>query len=64
MADDLRTLKEKCVLSHRILTMTGSMGDMTGHVFVRVPGTDTFLARCRNGIDVSPAYIQPTTLRN
>src|SRR5205814_2817227 len=48
--------------SHRILTMTVSMGDMTCHVFVRVPGSDTFLARCRNGVDVSPAYIQPRTL--
>lgn len=63
MADDqLNELKRKCVLAHRILTMTGSMGDMTGHVFVRVPGTDTFLTRCRNGDDVSPAYVQPRCL--
>ena len=56
MADSLEELKRKSVLSHRILTMTGSMGDITGHVFVRVPGSDEFLARCRNAEDWSPAY--------
>ncbi len=62
MADSLEELKRKSVLSHRILTMTGSMGDITGHVFVRVPGSDEFLARCRNAEDWSPAYALPTAL--
>ncbi len=59
---ELEDLKAKCVLSHRILTMTGSMGDMTGHVFVRQPGADVLYARCRNDDDVSPAYIEPRCL--
>jgi len=62
MADELRELKRRSVLAHRILAMTGSMGDMTGHVFVRVSGSDEFLIRCRNGIDVSPAYVEPRCL--
>jgi ribulose-5-phosphate 4-epimerase/fuculose-1-phosphate aldolase len=56
---ELTELVEKTVLAHRILTMTGSMGDTTGHVFARVPGTDEMLVRCRNEVDVSPAYAQP-----
>ena len=57
MAESLDDLKRKSALAHRILTMTGSMGDITGHVMVRVPGTDEFLYRCRNTTDdVSPAY--------
>ncbi len=63
MADDLAELKRKSVLAHRILTMTGSMGDTTGHVMVRIPGTDEMLIRGRNGIDVAPAYVQPRCLR-
>lgn len=63
MADDLAELKRKAVLAHRILTMTGSMGDTTGHVMVRIPGTDEMLIRGRNGADVSPAYVQPRSLR-
>ncbi len=58
MADALQELKEKQVLSHRILTMLESMGDITGHVFIRVPGADEFMARCRNDYDVSPGYVQ------
>ena len=62
MADGLDDLKRKSVLAHRILTMTGSMGDTTGHVFVRVPGSNEMLARCRNEVDVSPAYVEPRSL--
>lgn len=63
MADSLEEIKRKSVLSHKILTMTGSMGDTTGHVMVRIPGTDEFLYRCRNNKeDVSPAYATPRSL--
>ena len=62
MADSLDELKEKAVLSHRILTMLGSMGDTTGHVFVRVPGADEFLSRCRDNVDVSPGYVEKTAM--
>ena len=63
MADSLEEIKRKTVLSHKILTMTGSMGDMTGHVMVRLPGRDEFLYRCRNNKeDVSPAYVTPASL--
>ena len=62
MADSIDDLKRKSVLAHRILTMTGSMGDITGHVFVREPGTNNFFARCRNATDWSPAYVQPSAL--
>ena len=59
----VKELREKSVISHQLLVMTGSMGDMTGHVFVRIPETDEFLARCRNGTDVSPAYVHPGALK-
>ena len=62
MADSLDELKEKQVLAHRILVMTHSMGDITGHVFARVPGADEFLARCRNSADQTPLYVQATAL--
>jgi ribulose-5-phosphate 4-epimerase/fuculose-1-phosphate aldolase len=62
MAESIEELKEKSVLSHRILTMLGSMGDITGHVMVRVPGEDAFLARCRDNHDVSPGYVEATAL--
>lgn len=58
MAESIEELKEKAVLAHRILVMNRSMGDTTGHVFVRIPGTDEFLARCRNLRDQSPAFVQ------
>lgn len=62
MDDQFAELKRTSVLAHRILTMTGSMGDTTGHVFVRIPGTDEMLVRCRNDRDVSPAYVEPRCL--
>ncbi|MEK7217198.1 MAG: class II aldolase/adducin family protein [Chloroflexota bacterium] len=63
MAESLVELKTKCALAHRILTMTGSMGDITGHVMVRIPGTNEFLYRCRNDRDdVSPAYCTPRSM--
>jgi len=63
MTDDLYDLRLKTALAHRILTMTGSMGDITGHVFVRVPGTDEILVRGRNQTDVSPAFVEPDAIR-
>jgi ribulose-5-phosphate 4-epimerase/fuculose-1-phosphate aldolase len=63
MNGELTELRHKSVLSHRILTMTGSMADTTGHVFVRIPGTDELLVRCRNDVDVSPAYVEPRCLQ-
>lgn len=62
MAENVDDLKRKSVLAHRILTMTGSMGDTTGHVFVRIPGTNEMLTRCRNDVDVAPAYVEPRGL--
>lgn len=63
MADSLDELKRKAALAHRILTMTGSMGDSTGHVMPRIPGTNEFLYRCRNNKeDVSPAYCTPRSM--
>lgn len=63
MADTIKELKVKSALAHRILTMTGSMGDITGHVMVRIPGTNEFLYRCRNDRDdVSPAYCSPRSM--
>jgi ribulose-5-phosphate 4-epimerase/fuculose-1-phosphate aldolase len=57
MPDDLDLLKDKVVTAHRILTHTGSMGDITGHVFTRVPGTNEMLARCRGVGDISPGFV-------
>ncbi len=63
MADSLEEIKVKSALAHRILTMTGSMGDNTGHVMARVPGTNEFLYRCRNNEeDTSPGYCTPNSL--
>ncbi len=62
MVQALDELKEKCTQSHRVLTMTGSMGDTTGHVMVRVPGTDHVLVRCRSETDWSPRYARPEAL--
>ena len=62
MSESLEELKAKTALAHRILTMTGSMGDTTGHVMTRVPGADDFLMRCRNELDYSPGYVEPTAL--
>ena len=57
MADTLEELKRKGVLSHRILSMTGNMGAGTGHVFVRTPEGNEFLARSRHAGDTSPAFV-------
>jgi ribulose-5-phosphate 4-epimerase/fuculose-1-phosphate aldolase len=62
MVQALDELKEKCAQSHRILTMIGSMGDTTGHVMVRVPGTNQVLVRCRSETDWSPRYARPEAL--
>lgn len=62
MADSLDDLKQKAALAHRILTMNHSMGDQTGHVFVRIPGSDEFLSRCRNNNDTSPGFVEPTAM--
>ena len=56
-------LAEKAAKAHRLLAMTGSMNDTTGHVFVRMPGTDQFLARGRNPGDWSPRYVTPAAMR-
>ena len=57
MADSLEVLKRKTVQGHHILAMTGNMGPLTGHVFVRAPGGDQFLARCRHEGDWSPTWV-------
>ena len=62
MADSLDDLKHKAILSHRILTMTGSMSDTTGHVMVRVPGSDEMLVRCRGPRDWSPRYVEEAAM--
>lgn len=62
MPDSIDELKEKSALSHRILTMTGSMGDTTGHVMTRVPGTNNILVRCRSESDWSPGLTRPEAL--
>jgi ribulose-5-phosphate 4-epimerase/fuculose-1-phosphate aldolase len=62
MADDLDLLKDKVVTAHRVLTHTGSMGDITGHVFTRIPGTNEMLARCRSMGDISPGFVGPDAL--
>ncbi len=63
MAESLEELQQKTILALKILVMTGSMADFTGHVFTRVPGTDMFLTRCRNQEDISPAYVHAGAVR-
>lgn len=62
MADSLDQLRAKASLGHQILAMTGNMGPTTGHVFVRAPGADQFLARCRHDGDWSPTWAQPNSM--
>ena len=62
MADSLEVLKRKTVEGHHILAMTGNMGPLTGHVFVRAPGGDQFLARCRHEGDWSPTWVEADAL--
>ena len=63
MPESLQDLREKGALAHRVLTMTGSMGDMTGHVMTRVPDTNNILVRCRSEEDWSPGLARPEALR-
>ena len=56
MAESTDELRQKAAVAHRILALTGSMNDSTGHVFVRVPGTNTMLARGRDAKETSPRY--------
>ena len=62
MVQSLDDLRETLAQSHRILTMTNSMGDTTGHVMVRVPGTDRILLRCRSETDWSPGFARPEAM--
>jgi len=62
LAESLEELRHKAAQAHQILAMTGSMNDTTGHVFVRVPGSDELLARCRNPHDCSPRYVEPAAM--
>jgi len=47
MADELSDLREKVALSCRILAMTGLVKETTGHVSLRIPGTNEMLIRGR-----------------
>jgi len=62
MPPSLDDIKETLAQSHRILTMTGSMGDTTGHVMVRVPGANQVLVRCRSETDWSPGFARPEAM--
>jgi ribulose-5-phosphate 4-epimerase/fuculose-1-phosphate aldolase len=62
MVESLDELKETTAQAHRILTMTNSMGDTTGHVMVRVPGKDQVLLRCRGEDDWSPGFARPEAM--
>lgn len=56
MAESIDDLRQKAATAHRILAMTGSMNDSTGHVFVRIPGSEEMLARGRDAKETSPRY--------
>jgi ribulose-5-phosphate 4-epimerase/fuculose-1-phosphate aldolase len=62
--ESLEELRKKAVQAHHILTMTGSMGDTTGHVFVRVPGKNELIARCRNNDDWSPGFMTEAAMHS
>lgn len=57
MPDSLNDLRRKGTLAHKILAMTGCMGSGTGHVFVRTPEGNEFLARSRHAGDTGPMYM-------
>jgi ribulose-5-phosphate 4-epimerase/fuculose-1-phosphate aldolase len=61
MAESLDELKMKSALAHRILAMTGSSAETSGHVFIRL-GENEMLVRCRNPHDWSPSYVEPSAM--
>ena len=63
MHESIDDLRQKAATAHRILALTGSMNDSTGHVFVRIPGTNEMLARGRHAGDISPRYVEPNAMR-
>ncbi len=46
MDESLQTLRRKIALGTRILASQGCLGDILGHLSVRVPGTDQMFIRC------------------
>ena len=50
MQEPLEELRSKVALSCRILAMMGLVKEITGHVSVRIPGSDQMFIRCR-GVD-------------
>ncbi len=63
MDDALHALRTKVALACRILAANGVMGDITGHVSARIPGTDEMLIRCRGDAEEGIAYTTPEAVR-
>jgi ribulose-5-phosphate 4-epimerase/fuculose-1-phosphate aldolase len=55
-------LREKVALSCRILAQHGLVRGSTGHVSVRIPGTDEILMRGRPKVDKGLRYAEPTSV--
>lgn len=56
MITDMEQLREKLVLAHRILSVSGLFRVGLGHASVRIPGTDAMLMRCRGGREFGMKY--------
>lgn len=63
MPDTIDELKRKSVLAHRILARSGCSAENSGHVFIRIPGTQEMLVRCRNDSDWSPTFVGEGAIR-
>ena len=60
--EELTELREKVALSCRILAQHGLVRGSTGHVSVRVPGTNEILVRGRPKVDKGLRYAEPTSI--
>lgn len=56
MAESLEEMRRKIAIACRILAMTDLVKDATGHVSIRIPGTDEMLIRCRGGRELGHLF--------
>ena len=54
MDESLQTLRRKVALGTRILANQGCLGDILGHLSVRIPDSDEMFLRCLGGDETAP----------
>jgi ribulose-5-phosphate 4-epimerase/fuculose-1-phosphate aldolase len=63
MAVDIEELRERVALACRILSYRRIMREVTGHISLRIPGTNEMLLRCRGRKDPGVAGTTPKDIR-